>query len=65
MTESSERDQAEAHTADPWERHRRAQLRRWLRLSYRERLVWLEQAKRFAAAALAAARGRQEPKQQS
>ena len=41
-----------------FERHRREQRRAWLRLSYRERLEWLEQAKRFAARALEAARAR-------
>ena len=41
-----------------FERHRREQRRAWLRLSYRERLEWLEQAKRFAARALEAARER-------
>ncbi len=41
-----------------FERHRREQLRAWLRLTFRERLEWLEQAKRFAARALAAARSR-------
>jgi len=35
--------------------HRRAQRRAWLALNHRERLAWLEQAKRFAARALAAA----------
>jgi hypothetical protein len=41
-----------------FERHRREQRRAWLRLSYRERLEWLEQAKRFATRALEAARAR-------
>lgn len=41
-----------------FERHRAEQRRAWLRLSYRERLEWLEQARRFAAKALAAARKR-------
>jgi hypothetical protein len=40
--------------------HRREQRRAWLRLTYRERLEWLEQAKRFAARALGAARRRAE-----
>lgn len=44
--------------ARSFERHRGEQRRAWLRLSYRERLEWLEQAKRFAAKALAAARKR-------
>jgi hypothetical protein len=43
-----------------YEAHRHAQRRAWLRLSYRQRLDWLEQAKRFAARALAAARRRAE-----
>jgi len=43
-------------------RQREAQRRAWLALSHRERLAWLEEAKRFAAAALAAAaRRRREP----
>lgn len=41
-----------------FEVHRRAQRRAWLRLSYRQRLDWLDQAKRFAARAVAAARAR-------
>jgi hypothetical protein len=41
-----------------FEAHRREQRRAWLRLTYRERLRWLEQAKRFAARALGAARRR-------
>jgi hypothetical protein len=41
-----------------WEQHREAQRRAWLRLSYAERLRWLEQAKRFAERALDAARER-------
>jgi hypothetical protein len=41
-----------------FEAHRREQRRAWLRLTYRERLAWLEQAKRFAARALGAARRR-------
>lgn len=36
--------------------HREAQRRAWLALSHRERLAWLEEAKRFAALALGAAR---------
>lgn len=38
---------------------REAQRRAWLALSYRERLAWLEDAKRFAAVALEAARRRE------
>lgn len=37
---------------------REAQRRAWLALGYRERLAWLEDAKRFAARALAAAAAR-------
>lgn len=39
------------------EQHRE-QRRAWLRLTYLQRLEWLEQAKRFAARALEAARRR-------
>ena len=35
--------------------HRREQIRAWLRTSHAQRLAWLEQAKQFAARALAAA----------
>jgi hypothetical protein len=41
-----------------WELHVVEQRRHWLRLSYEERLRWLEQAKRFHAVALGAARHR-------
>ncbi len=47
---------------DAFEAHRREQLRAWLRTSYRERLEWLEQAKRFAAKAAEAAKQRQAQK---
>jgi hypothetical protein len=40
------------------DQHRREQRRAWLRLTYRERLRWLEEAKGFAAKALEAARAR-------
>jgi hypothetical protein len=43
-----------------FEEHRREQRRAWLRLTYLQRLEWLEQAKRFAARALEAARIRAE-----
>jgi len=49
---------AEHGAESGFERHRREQRRAWLRLSYRERLEWLEQAKRFATRALEAARER-------
>jgi hypothetical protein len=39
-----------------WQRHREEQQRSWLKLSAVQRLRWLEQAKRFAAVALGAAR---------
>jgi hypothetical protein len=38
-----------------FEAHRRTQRRAWLALGARARLEWLEEAKRFAATALAAA----------
>jgi hypothetical protein len=41
--------------------HEEAQRRAWLRLSPRQRLAWLEEAKRFAARALAAAARRRRP----
>jgi hypothetical protein len=40
------------------ESHREEQRRAWLQLSYAERLRWLDEAKRFARAALTAARRR-------
>ena len=43
-----------------WEQHRKEQRRAWLRLSYAERLRWLENAKRFARLALEAARRRKQ-----
>jgi hypothetical protein len=39
-----------------WQRHAEEQRRAWLRLSFAERLRWLEQAKRFQQVALGAAR---------
>jgi hypothetical protein len=38
-----------------FELHREAQRRAWIALSHRERLAWLEEAKRFSAKAIAAA----------
>lgn len=38
--------------------HRSEQRRAWLRLTYRQRIEWLEQAKQFAARALEAAKKR-------
>jgi hypothetical protein len=43
----------------PFDAARAEQARAWLRTSHRQRLDWLEQAKRFAARALAAAKRRQ------
>jgi hypothetical protein len=40
--------------------HEEEQRRAFLDLSYRERLIWLEEAKRFAARALAAAARRKQ-----
>jgi hypothetical protein len=53
---------AERPASSGYDAHRDAQRRAWLRLSYRQRLDWLEQAKRFAARALAAARARSGPR---
>lgn len=39
-----------------WRTHETEQRRAWLRLSYAERLAWLEQAKQFCAESLGAAR---------
>lgn len=36
---------------DGWKRHEAEQRRAWMRLTPAERLAWLEEAKRFAAAA--------------
>jgi len=41
-----------------FELHREAQRRAWIALSHRERLAWLEEAKRFSARAVAAAKRR-------
>ncbi len=41
-----------------FEHHRAEQRRAWLALSPRERLAWLEEAKRFAATAISAVRQR-------
>jgi hypothetical protein len=41
-----------------WDRHAAEQRRAWLRLTYAERLRWLEEAKRFHGVALGAARRR-------
>ena len=48
----------ETKRARGFELQREAQRRAWLALSHRERLAWLEEAKRFAARAVAAARER-------
>ena len=59
MTERAAREASrEARASDPWTAHEDAQRRAWLRTTHRQRLLWLEQAKRFAAAAIAAARKR-------
>lgn len=38
-----------------WDQHQADQRRAWLRLSYAQRLAWLEQAKVFVATARASA----------
>jgi len=48
--------------SDAYEKARSEQARAWLRTSYRQRLDWLEQAKRFAAKALGAAKRRRRGK---
>jgi hypothetical protein len=44
--------------ADGWSAHEEAQRRAWQRTTARERLAWLEDAKRFAAKAQDALHGR-------
>ena len=43
---------------EPWERHLEEQARSWLRLTYEQRLAWLEGAKEFTREALGAAHRR-------
>jgi hypothetical protein len=43
---------------DGWTAHADEQRRAWLKLSHAQRLEWLEQAKQFAAEAMAAAQRR-------
>ena len=43
---------------DSWQLHADEQAKAWLRLSYAQRLQWLEQAKEFAQLALQAAAAR-------
>jgi hypothetical protein len=38
-------------TEDGWRRHEAEQRRAWMKLTPAQRLAWLEEAKRFAAAA--------------
>ncbi len=42
-------------SAQAWERHLEDQARAWLRLTFEQRLEWLEGAKEFAREALGAA----------
>ncbi|MBS1107667.1 MAG: hypothetical protein H6Q91_3169 [Deltaproteobacteria bacterium] len=51
---------SEAKSESGNDEQHREQRRAWLRLTYLQRLEWLEQAKRFAARALEAARARAE-----
>jgi hypothetical protein len=53
---------SEAPSENALDSHRSEQRRAWLRLTHRQRIEWLEQAKRFAALALEAARKRVERK---
>jgi hypothetical protein len=41
---------------DGWAEHEKEQRRAWMRLSYQQRLDWLEQMKEFCREALGAAR---------
>ena len=45
-----------ADKPDGWQKHADQQRLAWLRLSYEQRLDWLENAKRFVAESLGAAR---------
>jgi hypothetical protein len=47
---------SEHERAEGWRAHVVEQRRAWQRLSHADRLAWLEQAKRFCAEALGAAR---------
>ncbi len=49
---------AESRQRTAWADHEREQLRAWSRLTYRQRLDWLWQAKLFAQRAQAAAAAR-------
>lgn len=48
----------DARRESGFDEHHREQRRAWLRLTFLQRLEWLEQAKRFAARALEAAKHR-------
>lgn len=50
----------EAKRESGYDAHRREQRRGWLRLTYLQRIEWLEQAKLFAARALESAKQRAE-----
>jgi hypothetical protein len=54
MSEEQRRDLP----SDGWSAHEAEQRRAWARTTARQRLEWLEQAKRFAARAAAAVRVR-------
>ena len=45
---SQPNEQSPAPTSDGWERHELEQLRRLAKLSFPEKLAWLEQAHRIA-----------------
>jgi hypothetical protein len=53
----------EAERESGYDEQRREQRRAWLRLTYLQRLEWLEQAKIFAARALEAAKQRTQRKE--
>jgi hypothetical protein len=56
---------ADAKPLDGWRQREREQLQAWLKLSYRQRLDWLWQAKLFAERARLAAAARHLPKKTS
>lgn len=56
LSKRSRRRRPMADHGNGWDRHAKEQRRAWLRLTYRQRLSWLEQAKLFNEVALGAAR---------
>lgn len=53
---------AEENKTEGWQAHARQQRQAWLRLTYRQRLDWLWQAKQFAERVRQAQAQRQSPR---